>query len=477
MKYIMVVIGLLMAVAQSEASSETYDNKSHNSYSHLYKHHRHVHSKHSCGEENPIPPGPVCTEDERIINGDFESDPVTNSSQVQLLTSLTGWDIEWTNGGCFTSVPLAELYSFPWEQLEGSTQYIELDPHYQNASHCSNKTNIQISQDIEAQVGEILKLEFNYKPRSLTNGKMELKVNFGYNNVEVGTFTSTDWKKFSKEYKVTRNDLKNGKMNLSIKDIGNPNNYGMRLDNVSVKSISCDSNPAPDFAGQFYYIDNSSRKIYKGAVQGSDVILKEWMNSPYRSAHIGQLNFETLVVVESAGNKRIKQIDIFTKEAIDSGRFDFLGTLGQAFAFEDYVLVNQEGTNKIYNQNLETNETSLMGTVMYNQQPLILKGGDLFQGLTNVLYMVTNKDGGSLYSLESDPSNYAILNATLIVKNLGSVTGLAQLPSGELIVSLRYSTVMKVVDAYRKTVRIVNLKGDLKKQGSKGGDLAGFDTL
>lgn len=481
-------------------------------------------------------------------------------------------------------------------------------------------------------MGEILKLEFNYKPRSLSNGKMELRVEFGDNDLLFGGFTNTNWKKFSKEYKVTSRDLKNGKMPLVIADTGLANTYGMFVDNVSVKATNCNPTPktctsassvvsfgplgisgiisarlnplkalglpdaepvldanvkftalgfggaivlkldapvknvvGPDlrvweatagnqnysqypeeadvfvsangwtwvyagrvyndndnaeagmvdigvldeaqyvkiidrspfvagrdgfdvdavtcvnqdneFDGQFYYVDNAAQKIYKGMVDGSNVHLKEWTTSPYSSAHIALTDFETLVAVESSGNKRIKEIELATKIQSDAGRFNFLGSLDQVYASGDSVIVNHEGTNKLYVQSLEDDTTTVLAQVMHNNKPLILKGGDLYQNLAGVMYVVTNQNGGSLYALENDLVKEDVLNATLIVSGLGTVTGLFQLPSGEMLVSLNNSSVMKVVDLFTKTVRSVNLKGDLKKQGTKGGDLAGYDTL
>jgi hypothetical protein len=629
MKSIICLLALFLALPQAEAHNykALWQKKIEYYKKHAHSHH-HSHSK-SCGHQSPAP-GPVCTDEERVENGDFESDDVTNSNQWQLLSNLTGWKIHWATLGCCRANPLAELQSFPSEQLEGSTQYIELDSHYQSTNHCSSKTNIGIYQYIDAKVGETLKLEFNYKPRSLAYGKMELFVMFGDDYFTLGNFTNTAWKKFSKEYKVTSKDVINGKMLLWIKDSGLPNTYGMFVDNVSVKATNC--TPAPklctsaasvvaysplglingarknsskslglpdgepvnesnikfaslgfggsmilkldnpvknvfgpdlriwestagnqtysqyqeaadvyvsangvnwvyagrvqndnndeaagmvdiglldealyvkivdksqvvsgrdgfdvdavtclnqvnEFQEDFYYVDNATKKIYQGALDGESVFLKEFMPSPFSMAHISQSYFDTLIVVEAAGEKRIKGIDLETKAATDMGKFNFLGNLDQVYANEGFVWANHEGTNKIYIQESDSNTTSLFSTVLHNGKPLLLKGGDLHQTLFGVLYVVTNQNGGSLYSLQPDLLDESVMHATLVVNNLGTVTGLISLSTGEMLVSLLDSSSMKVVDIFSRTVRSVSLKGDLKKQGTKGGDLSRYDTL
>lgn len=625
----------MFLTATAEAHFKSFYNKKSKKHTAKYSPYYYGY-KHSCfNKKNTVPKTPpkqvVCSEDERVVNGDFESDTVTNSSRWQLLPVLTGWQIEWTKQGCCKKSPLAELQAFENEQLDGSTQYIELDTHYQNGQ-CTSNTNIQISQQIPAQVGEVLKLEFNYRPRSLVNGKMELTTTFGNNTFVLGNFTSTSWKQYSKSYTVTSKDLKNGKINLLIKDTGLSNTYGMFVDNVSVRATNCISVPklcshatsvvsynpvgniaanrknsskalgqpdgepvnesnikfttlgfggeivlkldspvknvvGPDlriwettggnmsyyqyqeesdvyvskdginwvYAGhvmndndneefglvdigpleealyvkiidqspffneagrdgfdvdavtcynqeneyeaQFYYLDNSAQKIYKGAVEGNNVFLKEFMISPFSSAHIAQLTAETLVVVESAGDKRIREITIGNKAVKNSGTVKFLGTTGAVYANQDYVLVNQNGTNRIYTQDLDPNSTTLLAQVTYNNLPLILTDGDLFQSLSGSLFVVTASGGGRLFALENHPTNDEVLVATLIEGNLGAVSGLIELPSGEMLVSISNSTVMKVVNIWSKTVRNVNLKGDLLKQGTQGGDLGSFDSL
>lgn len=601
------------------------EHHSHKSFfkKHSHKFHGHIHKK-SCGNDNPNQL--VCSSDERIVNGDFEENAIVNSSDWQLVSNLIGWETSWVIAGTCNSAPLAELQSFASEQLQGSTQYIELD------SDCNTSgprtTNTEIKQLIDAQVGEVLELEFDYKPRALNMGKMELTVKFGSNTIVLNNFSNTSWKAYSKEFKVKSQDLQGGKLLVSIKDTGLANTYGMFVDNVSVKATNCIVTPkmctsasqvvsyspvgtipsnrkisanalgqpngepvqepnlkfvslgfggeivlkmdAPiknvvgtdlriwettagnqtydqyreeadvygsmdgvswtylgrvlndnsdeslgqidlgsleealyikivdkspvvsgrdgfdvdavtcvnqvnDFDPQFYYVDNSTRKVYKGAIEGNNVFTKEVFSSPFARTHIDQ-NLGTLVLVEATGQKRIKEIDLETEEEVDSGFMNFKGSLNQVAISSNTLIVNKAGTNQLYAQELGTNQTELLGRVFLDNKPLILNGGDITDTLASVLYMVTQSNGGGLYTLE-DYDDSGVFQATLMVGNLGRVSGVVELTSGELLISFVDSTTMKVVNPYSGQVRTLNLKGDLKKQGQYGGDLAGFETL
>lgn len=216
-----------------------YKDHKHSHHKHHFpfskKHHGHIHKKH-CGHD--APEQVVCSADERVMNGDFEDNSVTNSAGWQLISNLSGWQTSWLyHGTCNSSTPLIELQSFAYNQLPSSTQYIELDSDCLTSGPRS--TNVEIKQLIPAQVGEVLKLEFDYKPRALNMGKMELTVKLGSLHIELDHFTSTAWKKYSKEYKVKSSDLQNGKILLSLKDTGHANTYGMFVDNVSVKATNC----------------------------------------------------------------------------------------------------------------------------------------------------------------------------------------------------------------------------------------------
>ena len=622
----------LLVLVSSNAHAHSNKHRSHGHYS-SYKHgskHKykgHIHKK-GCGHDKPEQL--VCTDEERIVNGDFEDNAVTNSSGWQLFTSLSGWKISWASASnCSTSSSqaLAELQSFPSEQLEGSSQFIELDSHC-GASSCPRSTNVEIEQEIEAQVGEKLKLVFNYKPRMLNQGKMELTVEFGRNTEVLKNFTSTDWKLFTKEYTVKSSDLKNGKMNLSIRDTGYSNTLGMFVDNVSVKATNCTVTPkictsaaqvmayapvgsinsnrknssqalslpngepvnessikftslgfggsivlkldAPvknvagpdlrvwestagnqtyaqykeeadvfasengltwnylgrvkndnsdaslgevdlgsmsqalyiklvdrspvaagrdgfdvdaitcvnqenDFVGQIYYIDNTTKKIYKGAIEGDNVITKEVMDSPFEKAHIGQ-DQKDLVVIEASGQKRIKEINIETEEEVDNGFFDFVGSLTQVSVTNGVAVVNKSGTSEMYSQELGSGLTEYMGKVYVGdtQTELVLQGGDVTHNISGIMYVVTQADGGRLYRIDDDCCTWGIMHAVLVAKDLGKVSGLVDLSSGEMLVSIIDSTIMKLVNVESGAVKDLQLKGDLKKQG-QGGDLAAAD--
>lgn len=229
-----------------------------------------------------------------------------------------------------------------------------------------------------------------------------------------------------------------------------------------------------DFEAEFYYLDNSAKMIYKGMINGSDVVLKKFMASPYSSAYLAQIDYNTLTVVEASGSKRIQAIDIESKASTVVGNFPFLGTITQAYASGDYVLVNQDGTNNIHYKNVEDGEFSLLGKVLLNGSPLKITGGDIYMSISSNLYMVTD---GTMYGLETFLDSDEFLNATPIVSGLGNVTGLVEITNGLMLVSTMNSSTMKLVDVYTGEVKTLNIKGELQKTGTKGGDLAGFDSL
>lgn len=209
------------------------------------KHSHHEHGK-SCHHNNPddTPVNVQCVFGERLVNGDFESDIVSGS--WQLFSNLTGWESEWTKrktcGHQDRRQGLAELQRMSG-QLPGSKQYVELDSDCDNSSN-KRTTNVKLSQEFEAFVGETLTLSFYYKPRNL-NKDMKLKVRFGKHVEVFKHFKNTDWKKFEKTYTIKSSDLKDGKVKLSFKDEGKADTYGMFLDNVSVKNIMCEEPITP----------------------------------------------------------------------------------------------------------------------------------------------------------------------------------------------------------------------------------------
>lgn len=209
-------------------------------------------------------------------------------------------------------------------------------------------------------------------------------------------------------------------------------------------------------------------------MDGSDVVLKKFRSSPYADAYLAQLDYETLAVVEASGSKRISALDINSKSLTIVGNFPFSGSITQAYAAGDYVLVNQEGTNNIYYKNVDDGEFTLMGKVKLNGKDMKINGGDLYVSISGGLYLATN---GSVYLLENDWDNNEILNATTIVSGLGAITGLVEISNGQMVVSTMNSPTMKLVNVFDGTVETLTIKGDLQKTGTKGADLAGFDTL
>lgn len=225
-------IGILCLVLLAQTAFAT-------GYHHGYSKHKHNHHPHhphgpQCGG-TPVDTV-VCSSDERIVNGDFEDDPVT-AGQWQLFPELSGWEQKWVVAGTCNSGPLAELQMFSSEQISGSTQFIELDSDCLGSG--PKTTNLEIKQFIDAKKGEKIKLEFFYKPRSLSYGTMALEVKFGQYTLNFSSFTTTQWQKFSQEFLVRTQDVVNGKMLVSFKDIGTPNTYGMFVDNVSAKATNC----------------------------------------------------------------------------------------------------------------------------------------------------------------------------------------------------------------------------------------------
>lgn len=627
MKYFLIALIVTLSTSPAEAhwKHKKHHSSKHKNYFkfHSHKYKGHIHKNH-CGHDKPEKL--ICSQDERIINGDFEDDIVTSSNGWQLFSSITGWNISWVIAGTCNSPALAELQSFPSEQLDGSSQYAELDSDCLSSGPKS--TNMKYEQLIPAQVGEIIKLEFDYKPRMLNNGKMELTVKFGSNTIVLNQFSSTNWKSYSKDFQVKSQDLQNGKVLVSVADTGLANTYGIFVDNISAKATNCivtpkmctsaasvvayspagsipshrknsanalgqpngepvnesnvkftslgfggsivlkldapvknvvgpdlriwevtggnqgyydyqeeadvyasmngstwtllgrvfndnnepslgdvdlgileealyikivdqspqvagrdgfdvDSvtcvNQANEFEGDFYYVDNTTRKIYKGAVEGNVVFTKEVMDSPFARAHI-DMNDDNLVIVEATGDKRIKEIDLESEEEVDGGKMNFQGSLNEVtITNDDTLIVNKAGSNKLYSKHLESSATNFLGEVYYNGKPLPLQGGDMTHNLADTFYLATQVNGGSLYRLE-----YSFISgrfeATLIAKNLGAVSGLTEHTYSQLIVSILNSTNMKMVDVFSGEVRDLKLKGDLKKQGSSG-DLAGYDSL
>lgn len=230
MKKLLCLMILLQSVAFATSVNKHKEDKKH----------PHHHGK-SC---NHTPVNVQCVYGERIINGDFESDVV--SGNWQLFAELTGWKSSWTRkktcGSLDRKEGLAELQKISG-QLPNSKQYLELDSDCNNGSN-RRTTNILLSQEFEAFVGETLTLSFYYKPRNLKKD-MKLKVRFGKNVAVLNNFKNTDWKKFERTYTIKSSDLKDGKVTLSFKDEGRPDTYGMFIDNVSVTNNMCEEPITP----------------------------------------------------------------------------------------------------------------------------------------------------------------------------------------------------------------------------------------
>jgi len=455
----LILFVLSVVVLNAEAS------KGHSKHKHNH-HPKHPHTA-QCGQEVPEQPIVQCSIVEKVTNGDFEDDVIVNSSNWQLFPVLTGWNLEWVvPTSCNSSVPLAELQKFPVDLLPGSSQYLELDSDCLSGGQ--KTTSLKISQDIEAKEGDVLQLSFSYKPRTLSSGLMSLETKLGTNILNFSNFVSTQWQTHSQSFTVTSADLNNGKVSLSLKDTGLPNSFGMFIDNVSVLGEECITIDPNEFEPEAYYIDKKYRKIYGLIVNEAElsVRLKEIIDSPFKSAHMGKKD-NTLVVINKAGQKDIKEIDLSSLNIVDAGKMNFPGSLTQVVVKNGKILSNKASTNRLYLK--DGNNTSLEGSVFYQGKHLPLIGGDLAYDGAGDLYVVTQFKKGTLYKLNKQGNgNYS---ATLVARNLGKTSGLALLKNGQMLVSILKSKHMKMVDLSNGDVSNLVLKGAIKKQGY-GGDLA-----
>lgn len=141
-----------------------------------------------------------------IINGDFE---IPNVNNWQTLLFLHGWK------STDVKVGLGTIYNSVWE---GSGQVLELD----------TSSNVEIEQNFNLEKAFYCSFKIDYASKYLRSDKFSVE----FNGKVIANLESNDGRKHT--YENTNLVCNAGENTLKIKGTGNPDGYGMTIDNVQM---------------------------------------------------------------------------------------------------------------------------------------------------------------------------------------------------------------------------------------------------
>ncbi|MBZ9571925.1 DUF642 domain-containing protein [Patescibacteria group bacterium] len=166
-----------------------------------------------------------------VVNGDFETPEVTNSSKWQVFSSdaVPGWTVEWAAEYSGAPDPAnLELHEGVLMSAYDGDQSVEMDTDWSSAN--GEPASVKIYQDIETCVGGEYTLSYAWSPRPRhNNNAMEVY----WNGSLVGSHSgsTSGWNLET----ITGLTASGATTRIEFIETGNPDSLGMFLDAVSVE--------------------------------------------------------------------------------------------------------------------------------------------------------------------------------------------------------------------------------------------------
>jgi len=190
--------------------------------------------------------------DNLLLNGDFEQPVVATAQKWDIFPSGTvglGWIVDWEStqasydGATRPAPALQELHRGVngWLPQNGN-QYAELDGDWDGpaGSLTGEPALVKIYQNIATTPGTKYELRYHYSPRPNT-GTADNTLIVRIDDTQVASHTAvgnsnTDWTMYAKEFVATAATTK-----VEFAGAGTANALGVFLDNVSLRTMKCDS--------------------------------------------------------------------------------------------------------------------------------------------------------------------------------------------------------------------------------------------
>jgi len=171
--------------------------------------------------------------DNLVVNGDFETPEVTNSSKWQIFPSnaVPGWTVEWA--GVYPGAPdpaNLELHEGVLMSAYSGDQSVEMDTDWKSAS--GEPASVKIYQDIPTCVGPTYTLEYAWSPRP-GHSDNEMEVYWGGALLDTHSGSTSGWTLETHSGLAPAGDT----TRLEFIETANPDSLGMFLDAVSVEQV------------------------------------------------------------------------------------------------------------------------------------------------------------------------------------------------------------------------------------------------
>ena len=363
----------------------------------------------------------ACTS-QTAANGEFEIPTVADNGygwDIFNSSEFPGWTAEWYGGGGERPEAQIELHAGVNSWTSPADQYVELDSDWDGPGGSINgeAASISLYQQIPTTAGFKYRLSWSYSPRpNHPDNRLEVKVNSDevFDSGVLAGGGSVNW--VDESYTFTGDG---NLMTIRFTETGNPDSYGMFLDNVVVE---CFARPTYQ-CDQTIYAANNSAKLYwldsgLGEIQelddldlGSSASADDPFNDrTYYISRYGSsvLNYydHSLATNVYVGPNNIPS-SFFTKLA-----FDIYGRL--------YGLTDN---HNFYQLSLVDGQATFLGSFSG-----IGTGGDIVFDEGNTLYLIGTN--GKLYTVDLNTLNKTLVRNT----GLSTVTGLAYI-GGQFYVS------------------------------------------